>query len=46
MPKRQAVFAQRRRSQIGTVAVDGQGESSARGAQRPPAWAFEDAEIL
>jgi len=45
-PKRQSAFAPKRRPQVASVAVDGQGESSRRGVQRPPAWAFEDEEIL
>jgi len=45
-PKRQSAFAPKGRSQVATVAVDGQGESSRRAAQRPPAWAFEDDDIL
>jgi len=31
---------------LAPVAVDGQGESSKRAVQRPPAWALEDDEIL
>jgi len=45
-PKRQSAFAPKRRPQIATVAVDGQGESPRRAVQRPPAWAFEDDDIL
>jgi len=45
-PKRQSAFTPERRPQVATVAVDGQGESSRRPVQRPPAWAFEDDEIL
>jgi len=45
-PKRQPAFAQKRRHQVATVAVEGQGESSRRAVQRPPAWTFEDDDIL
>jgi len=45
-PKRQSTFAPKRRPQVATVAVDGQGESSRRAVQRPPAWALEDDDIL
>jgi len=45
-PKRQPAFAEKRRPEVATVAVDGQGESSRRAVQRPPASAFEDDEIL
>jgi len=45
-PKRQSAFAPKRRPQVATVAVHGQGESSRREAQRPPAWAFDDDDIL
>jgi len=45
-PKRQPAFAPKRRPQVATVAVEGQGESSRRAVQRPPAWAFEDDDIL
>jgi len=45
-PKRQSAFSPKRRPQVATVAVDGQGESAKLGVQRPPAWAFEDDEIL
>jgi len=45
-PKRQSAFAPKRRPHVATVAVDGQGESSKRAVQRPPAWAFEDDDIL
>ena len=45
-PKRQSAFVPKRRPQVATVAVDGQGESSKRAVQRPPAWAFEDDDIL
>jgi len=45
-PKRQSAFAPKRRPQVATVAVDGQGESSRRAVQSPPAWAFEDDDIL
>jgi len=41
-PKRQSAFAPKRRPQVATVAVDGQGECSRHAVQRPPAWAFED----
>jgi len=45
-PKRQSAFTPELRPQVATVAVDGQGESSRGPVQRPPAWAFEDDEIL
>jgi len=45
-PKPQSAFAPKRRPQVASVAVDGQGESSRRAVQRPPAWAFEDEESL
>jgi len=45
-PKRQSEFAPKRRPQVAAVAVDGQGQSSRQAAQRPPAWAFDDEEIL
>jgi len=45
-PKRQSAFAPKRGPQIATVAVDGQGESPRRAVQRPPAWTFEDDNIL
>jgi len=45
-PKRQSAFAPKRCPQVAAVAVDGQGESSRRAVQMPPAWAFEDDEIL
>jgi len=45
-PKRQSSYAPKRRQQVATVAVRSEGESSTRAAQRPPAWAFEDDEIL
>jgi len=45
-PKRQATFTPKRRLQVATSAVDGQGESSKRAVQRPPAWAFDDDDIL
>ena len=45
-PKRESPFAPKQRPQVATVAVDGQGESSRRAVQRPPAWAFEDDDIL
>jgi len=45
-PKRQSACAPKRRPQVATLAVDGQGESSRPAVQRPPAWAFEDDEIL
>ncbi len=45
-PKRQPSFATKRRSQVATVVADNQGESSRRAAQRPPAWDFEDDDIL
>ena len=32
--------------QVATLAVDGKGESSKRGVQRPPAWAFDNEGIL
>jgi len=44
--KRQSAFAPKLRPQVATVAVDGQGEGSRRAVQRPPAWAFEDDDIL
>ena len=44
--KRQSAFAPNRRSQVATVAVDGQGESSRRAVPRPPARAFEDDDTL
>jgi len=45
-PKRQSAFAPKRRPQVATVAVDGKGESLKRVVQKPPAWAFDDDEIL
>jgi len=45
-PKRQPAFAPKRRPQVATVAVEGQGESSRQAVQRPPAWGFEDDDIL
>jgi len=45
-PKRASAFAPKRRPQVATVAVDGKGESSKRAVQRPPAWAFDDDDIL
>jgi len=45
-PKRQSTFTPKRRPQVATVAVDGQAESSRRAVQRPPAWAFQDDDIL
>ena len=45
-PKGQSAFPPKRRPQVATVAVDGQGECSPRAVQRPPAWAFEDDDIL
>jgi len=45
-PKRQLAFAPKRRPQVATVAVDGQGESSKGAVQRPTAWAFEDDAML
>ena len=45
-PKQQSAFAPKRRPQVATVAVDRQGESSRPAVQRPPAWAFEDDDIL
>ena len=45
-PTRQSAFAPKRPPQVATVAVDGQGESSRRVVQRPPAWAFEDDDIV
>jgi len=45
-PKRHSTFAPKRPPQVPTVAVDGQGESSKRAVQRPPAWAFDDDHIL
>jgi len=45
-PKRPSAFAPKRRPQVATVAVDGKGESSKREVQRPPAWAFDDADII
>jgi len=44
--KRPSAFAPKPRPQVATVAVDGKGESSKRAVQRPPAWAFEDDDIL
>ena len=46
MPKRQSTFAPTRPPQVATVAVDGDGESSKRALQRPPAWAFDDVDSL
>ena len=45
-PKRQSAFAPKRRPQVATVPIDGQGESSQQAVQRPPAWAFEDDDVL
>ena len=45
-PKRHSAFGPKRRPQVATVAVDGQGASSRRVGQRPPAWAFEDDDIF
>jgi len=45
-PTRQSAFAPKRPPQVATVAVDGQGQSSRRAVQRPPAWALEDDDIL
>ena len=45
-PKRPSAFAPKRRPQVGTVAIDGKGESSKRAVERPPAWAFDDDDIL
>jgi len=45
-PKQPSAFAPKRRPQVATVAVDGKGESSKRAVQRPPAWAFNDDDIL
>jgi len=45
-PQQQSAFAPKRRPQVATVAIDGQGESARRAAQRPPAWAFDDNNIL
>jgi len=45
-PKRHSTFAPKRRPQVASVAVDGQGESSRRAVQRPAACAFEDDNIL
>jgi len=44
-PKRQSAFTAKGRPQVATVAVDGQGESSRRGVQRPPGGAFEEDDI-
>ena len=45
-PKRQFAPFPKRRPQVATVATRSEGESSRRAAQRPPAWAFEDDDIL
>jgi len=45
-PKRQASWAPKRRPQVATLAVDGEGESSRRAAQTPLGWAFVDVQIL
>jgi len=45
-PKRQTPLAPKRRPQVATMAVDGQGESSKLAVQTPSASAFEDEEIL
>jgi len=45
-PKRQSSLTPTRCPLVATVAVNGQGESSRRAVQRPPAWAFEDDDIL
>ena len=45
-PKRQFTPCPKRRPQVATVAARSERESSRRAAQRPPAWAFEDDEIL
>ena len=45
-PKPQSTFAAKRRPQVATVAADGQGESSRRPVQRPPACASEDDQVL
>ena len=45
-PKRPSAFVPKRRPQVATVAVDGKAESSKRAVQRPPAWAFDDDDIL
>jgi hypothetical protein len=45
-PKRQQSFPPKRRLQVATVADRSEGGSSRRAVQRPPAWAFEDDEIL
>jgi len=45
-PKRQASVAPKRHPQVATMALDGQGESSPRVVQRPPAWALVDDEML
>jgi len=45
-PKQQSTFAPKPGPQVATVALDGLGESSRRAVQRPPAWAFDDDDIL
>ena len=45
-PKRQVSFAPKRSAQVATVGVDSLSESSKGAGERPPAWAFEDDNIL
>jgi len=45
-PIRQSTFAQKRCPQVATVAADGLGASSKRSVPRPPAWGFDDDDIL
>jgi len=44
--KRESTFTPKRRPQVATVAVDCHGESLKGAVQWPPAWAFEDDDIL
>jgi len=44
--RRLSAFAPKRRPRVATVALDGKGESSKQAVQRPPAWAFDDDDIL
>jgi len=45
-PKRRSPFGPKQCPQVATLAVDGKGESSKRAVQRPPAWAFDNEDIL